>query len=260
MSVKLRNGRHLGGWRRDKPDHRDRLVVPPPAAFMPVRSRIRWEIPIFDQGALGSCAANAACSMVAHLDRQDDGIARTYSRLYLYARTRLLEGTPLVEDSGVEIRDVFKALRLNGVCEERLWPYDPACFDMLPGEEADGNAEAHQAIFYYRCPSLKLVKTSIAQAFPVQFGFSCPENLFSNEAARTGKVLYPEPGEKLDGGHAVLGTAYDDEMRIGDEVGAIGGPNSWGTSWGDRGWIWIPFRFFVEELATDAWTLRSIEL
>lgn len=255
-------GRHLGGWKRDLVgDKRDWLLAAPaPRVALPSVAQLDMRlVPVFDQLSIGSCAANAGCSAVAYLDGLDDDQSRVYSRLYLYARTRQLEGVELAEDSGAYIRDVFKALRGDGVCLEEEWPYGQGHdrFHLEPSDAAASAAMLHQAKFYYRCPSLRTIRASIAQGFPVEIGFDVPTTMFDPVTAGTGDVYW---GADFDGGHAVLLVGYDDTRQIGSDRGAFRFRNSWGASWGDLGDGWLPYRFFDECRAGDAWSLRSVEL
>lgn len=174
------------------------------------------------------------------------------SRLWLYAKVRQFEGTPLSEDSGAYIRDVFKVMARWGCPAEALYPYDTTKYDMVPPAELDTAAEEHKISLYYRCPDLSTIKASISQGFPVVGGFDCPENLFSLGAAKTGIVLFPTSNEKIEGGHAVLFVGYDD----GYEGGCLEFMNSWGTGWGQDGFGYLPYAFVNRGLADDFWTAR----
>lgn len=261
MRYRLVEGqtRNMKAWRRDLPDQRDKALpdvdegILPTAAILPVSPA-----PI-DQGSIGRCTAAAACGMMAYLDLLDDGQERAFSSLSLYAQTRFLEGTPVTEDSGAQIRTTMKALQRFGTCLYSEWP-DYQRWDAMPSEAAQAAALDHQALFYYQCPSLKMVLASIVQGFPVEFGFSCPENLFSQHAAVHGEVFFPHADEALDGGHAVFAIGYDYEKTLGSDVGAVRCRNSWGEFWGLHGDFWLPFKFWDVGLATDCWTLRKVEL
>lgn len=251
--------RHMKGWRPDKPDPRDQHLMVSEAVKLPDTADLRPQCPpVVDQGQIGSCTANSSSSAMAFLEhkgRQD----ALFSRLFIYAMTRHLEGTPLSEDSGAEIRDVMKALSTYGVPYETEWPYLETKFTVDPPAQAKTDALQHKAVLYYRCPSLYSLKASLHQGFPVVIGFSVPDNMMSQKCADTGIVLPPAPGEAFDGGHAVLAVGYDVNFACGSEHGAVLCQNSWGMGWGINGCFWLPMSFWsggAGALASDCWTIR----
>ena len=50
-------------------------------------------------------------------------------------------------------------------------------------------------------------------------------------------------GAKLLGGHATPLVGYDDNY-LGSGIGAFLVENSWGTSWGNKGYFYIPYSVF----------------
>lgn len=231
---------------------------PPAADLYPLMS----QVPVYDQKQLGSCGANMGCSMFRYLEVKAGRPALDISRLNLYKNVRTLEGTPLSEDSGCEIRDIMKTLAKYGVALEADDPYidDGVQFTLPTTTQEKADALLHQAIFYYRCSGIYTLKASIVQGFGFGFGFTVYENMMSDRAAKTGEVLFPEPGEKTDGGHAVFCVGYDDHKQIGSEIGAFRIRNSWGDGWGKDGDFFLPYRYVTTGLATDFWSLRSVEL
>jgi C1A family cysteine protease len=252
--------RHLKGWRPDMPDPRDRALSVPENFALPAAVDLRPKCPpVVDQGSLGSCTANAGATAMAFLGKRANH-SRSYSRLFLYAMTRIIEGTPLSEDSGAEIRDVMKALSTYGIPLEEDWPYDTSRYTVKPSEAVMATALEHKALMYYRCPNLYTLKASLFQGFPVSFGFAVPDNMMTDECANTGIVLPPARGESFSGGgHAVLAVGYDINFECGNQRGAVLCQNSWGTGWGIQGYFWLPMTFWsgnLGALATDCWTIR----
>jgi C1A family cysteine protease len=262
------NHRHLGGWRKDLPDHRDRkmsvsllstILQPKSASLYPLMAQIS----VYDQLGEGSCTANMGCAQVKHLLARAGKLSSFEpSRQDLYKSVRISEGTPLTEDSGAQIRSIFQALRVYGVAPEADDPYSDAMssWSAPRSDFATKHALDHQALLYLRCSSLRTIKASILAGFPVGFGFTCFESLMSAAVARTGLVPFPEKGEASVGGHANLVIGYDDDKVIGPYTGAFLSRNSWGKNWGDGGDLWLPYRYFTTGLADDCWTLRREEM
>lgn len=250
--------RHLHGWRRDRPTGLDGADLPFTQGILrnlPASASLRskWA-PIRDQMSIGSCVANATLECAGYLYTRTGRPDPFLSRLYLYYWTRAMEGVPGEEDSGCQIRDAVRTLAKRGSCLETTWSYldDGKQFAMKPPPEADAEALEHQAVVYYRCTSLRAVKASLAQGYPVVGGFTVFESMLSDKVADTGDV--PFPAEDTDvGGHAVAFVGYHDDEAT------LTFANSWGTSWGDGGFGTLPMRFFAEGLLTDCWTFRRVE-
>ena len=64
----------------------------------------------------------------------------------------------------------------------------------------------------------------------------------------------PQPGEKVVGGHAVVGVGYDDSQQ------RFIVRNSWGPKWGMSGYFTIPYEYLGDRnLSDDFWTVRRGE-
>jgi len=229
-----------------------------PATWHPALSHVDLEpycSPIEDQGEIGSCTANASTSAMEFLFKKGGLSVPQLSRLFVYFASRVfVEHSPPFEDSGAQIRDVMKALATYGVCLESTWPYRAGDYSLQPSPAAIGEATHHRILTYYRIPNLPLIKHCLADGFPIVGGFSVPENAMGPQCAKTGVVIYPEPGESFVGGHAVLFVGYDDAR------GVVKFANSWSTGWGDRGFGYLPYAFFFTGLANDFWTIRREEM
>lgn len=256
--------RHLAGWKRDKPRLGDRFISAPVGAQPEAADLypLAASVPVYDQGSIGSCAANMGCFMFRYLEAHAGRPVIDLSRMSLYKFVRQVEGTPLTEDSGAEIRSIMTALRTRGVAPEALDPYldDGHQFTVPPTQGEIIAADAHKSMFYFRLIDLFTVKASILQGFPIGFGFSVYDGMMSEQAARTGLVPYPTTGEPAQGGHAVTITGFDDHKVIAGETGAIRCRNSWGSGWGISGDFWLSYRYITSGLATDFWTIRSAAL
>jgi C1A family cysteine protease len=245
--------RHMHGWKRQPPDKRDykftRMAAHlPPSAMIPVIPTVR------DQGKIGSCTAHAGTEAMGYLCLMAGLPDPMFSRLDMYATTRELEGIPLDEDSGCQVRDVFRGLRKYGVCLESTWPYNEAKFNINPPRRAAVEALQHQAITYLACDGLAAVKHSIFDRYPVIGGFDCYNSLLSASVEHTGVIPVPTSGDKPEGGHCVLFIGYDDTSRL------VAFLNSWGPNWGKNGIGFLPYEFFAEGMASDFWTLRTQEM
>ncbi|MNI33661.1 Papain family cysteine protease [compost metagenome] len=246
--------------KRDKRDFRDisfRSVKFVKANQLPrsvdLRSRLS---PIVDQGKLGSCTSNAIVSGLREflLLEQRYPFVRL-SRLYHYWHERKLEGKVNI-DSGATIRDGMKVLQKNGVCTEADWPYRVNNFREQPSERAEISARVYRIGSYHRVPDLLALKAALAEEQPVAFGISIYSSFEGIKAKTTGQIPIPNrKTEKRLGGHALLAVGYNDGQKPGE--GVIIARNSWGPTWGDQGYCYLPYQFFKNsKLTFDYWTGR----
>jgi C1A family cysteine protease len=246
------------GWRPDKPDQRDhKFINMMDAAHLPGYVDLRsYACPvIYDQGNLGSCTGQAIAGAVEYDIIRQDIPTFIPSRLFIYYNERALEGT-VNEDAGAEIRDGIKVIASQGVCHEKLWPYDISRYTERPDDVAYTDALNYTGLSYRRIDSrfLNNLKSALAQGFPFVCGIAVYESFESSYVANTGIVPMPHMNEQFLGGHAVCCVGYRDStqrfiMR-----------NSWGTSWGDKGYFTIPYTYLTNlNLADDFWTITKIK-
>jgi len=245
---------HTFGWKKDRKDERDlkfSVVHHPHLAELPERVDLSAKMPpVFDQGALGSCTANALCGALGFLQPGFIG-----SRLQVYYCERELEGT-VDQDAGAEIRDGVKVLASTGAAPEADWPYDIHRFTVAPPARILAIAAAHKISSYSRLETEEDFRQCLAAGFPFVIGFECFSALDSGRVADTGCLPLPDYDTPVIGGHAVCVTGYDRHSPAGD---AFLVRNSWGEDWGLKGNFWIPFAYLTHpDLAWDAWTLRGV--
>lgn len=272
------------GWLPDYPDFRDytqeqeaiRTVLTPTKVMKtgvkaPLSIDLRaWCSPIENQGSLGSCTAHAGVGIVEYYEKRAFGKHIDASRLFLYKATRnLLQWTG---DTGAFLRTTMGALVLFGVPPEGYWPYKIADFDKEPPAFCYAFAQNYQAIMYYRHDPpgtprdvlLNRIKAYLSAGHPSMFGFTVYSSIA--QVDKSGKIPYPCPGEKIEGGHAIVAVGYDDKLKIKnpgkcgvETTGALLIRNSWGTGWGDSGYGWLPYDYVLKGLAIDFWSLLKKE-
>ena len=128
---------HGLGWIPDLPDFRDyteetrdirAILAPTGVMFAPADGKRRprlaasvdlrpWASPVEDQGALGSCTAQAGAGIIEYYERKSFGHHVESSRLFLYKATRNLMKSK--GDSGAYLRMTMGAMVIRP-CMERF--------------------------------------------------------------------------------------------------------------------------------------------
>lgn len=254
--MKTSNKRY--GWNPDLPDHRDYMFASRPSTLqqLPPAVDLRKQCPaVYDQGELGSCTANAiGAAFEFELIKQNLKDDFMPARLFIYYNERTMEGT-VSEDSGAQLRDGIKTVNKQGVCPEKMLPYDVSQFTKKPSVKCYKEALLHQVISYKRIVrDLSQIKGCLAEGYPFVFGFTVYEAFESESVAKTGILNLPQKGERPVGGHAVLAVGYDDAQK------RFIVRNSWSDAWGQKGYFTIPYDYLLNEnLSDDFWTIRLVE-
>ena len=267
------------GWQRDLPDYRDFTpdsdkIQEVLAKSRPFKSALKfhpasvdlrnWCPPIEDQESIGSCTANAGVGLLEYYQRRAFGDHLDASRLFLYKVTRnLLNWTG---DTGAYLRTTMKAMVLFGVPPERYWTYDINRYDEEPIAFCYAFALSYKTIRYYRLdppgasPSqvLSTIQRFLTAGLPCMFGFTVYSSIPAIGAG-TGDIPFPQAGDSVLGGHAIVAVGYNNAKKIGSHKGALLIRNSWGADWGEQGYGWLPYAYVEQGLAVDFWSLLKAE-
>ncbi len=256
-------------WIPDRPDHRDLRYMPIKnqklgALAIPDMIDLRAEMPsVVDQGDIGSCTANAIAGALGYLELQQikekkgpeqfgSGIFDPFSRLFIYWNERAIEGST-DQDAGAQIRDGIKSLHKWGACAENNWAYCEEHLFTSPDHIAYGEAFNHKINSYLRVDNTDLdqMKHALSSGFPIVIGITVYSSFMNRHTAKTGKVPMPSYSDSVEGGHALLCVGYNDATKV------FIVRNSWGDSWGDKGYCYIPFDYLTNgDLADDFWVIK----
>lgn len=222
------------GYHRAPFDHRDlglaraplTVTLPPSVDLEP------WCGPVKDQGAEGSCTAQAGCGNREYLARKFQGASPILSPQFLYYQERLIDGTT-DQDSGSNGRTDCQAMNRYGICEETDDQYDPTHLKVAPDLLQLANALKWRSGAYHAVGNVDDMKSCLASGYPVLIGFavySSFENIGSD-----GIMPTPRSTDQYLGGHETLVIGFSDEKQ------AFKVRNSWGPTWGDKGNFWMSY-------------------
>jgi len=239
-------------WQPDRLDSRDYTYKLTTKATPNIVDLRRYCSPIENQGSLGSCTGQAIAGAIELLNKRN-GNHRDISRLFIYYYERLILGT-VNYDSGAYIRDGIKATNHYGASLESYWPYDIKKFRQEPIVEAKTDALNRKVTRYERVTNFDGCINALSNGYPVIMGFHVYSSFMSMNVARTGMMPYPNTKrERLLGGHAVLLVGYNKTKKV------FIARNSWGTSWGDRGYFYMPFSVVTNtSMSSDYWIIKSV--
>jgi C1A family cysteine protease len=228
---------------------------------------LKPEFPIYDQGRIGSCTANALAGAV-EFDRLKNKQSPKFepSRLFIYFNERRIEGH-IANDAGAQLRDGIKTLQKLGVCPEQDWTYDdtPAPYDggpfpagskpaRQPDRKSYSDALKYVITSYQRLtPTLSQLQGCLAAGFPFVFGFTVFENWYG-QSPQPATIPLPSGKDRAVGGHAVMCVGYDNSTNL------FRIRNSWGAGAGQKGYFFMPYAYLTSgNLASDFWVINAVK-
>lgn len=204
--------------------------------------------PVYDQGTLGSCTAQAGIAAYSYLSKRPPNP----SRLFLYYNERMLDGD-ISYDAGSSLYQCVNALKEFGVCPEIMWPYELDKFTIKPPQQCYDKGKLSVVTEAKQLnQTIHEMKRCLASGSPFILGIMIYPSFISEEVTKTGNVPMPSEDEKIIGGHAIVCLGYDESKKV------FIMRNSWSTNWGDNGHFYLPYDYLSDEnLATDCWVIRK---
>ncbi|MBN2625206.1 MAG: hypothetical protein JXA95_00965 [Spirochaetales bacterium] len=211
---------------------------------LPVRVDLRRYLPpVKSQGRIASCSAWStvyyAKTLQENQEREWGADARSHQYSPLFTYNQITGGV----NSGTSIMDHMIILEKQGAASLDSFPYTDNILiqpDRKALQEAElYRAESHKTLDLYDPATktwsveLKAVKAALAQGLPVVGGFEIYENFYSYRGGIYNRIQ----GASL-GGHAMCIVGYDDKKN------ALHIVNSWGTDWGEEGFLWLDYDLF----------------
>ena len=205
----------------------------------------------FNQGNIGSCVAQSVAQALFVSHSHQGVTPKVASRLAIYWLARATHRMQHF-DSGTFIRAAFQVLNKFGFAAEESWTYSTKRFADKPPFKvfalAYDQSSGRRPAIYWRIwgdgqSRVDQVKSAIANGFAVVFGTDVGRAFLDHRG--TG-IINPLAGERV-GGHAMVFCGY--------EAGSCRLINSWGKSWGDRGYADVPWDF-VADGARDVWVVE----
>jgi C1A family cysteine protease len=199
--------------------------------------------PVRSQGAIGSCSAWSTVYYAKTIQENQERMwgadipEHQYSPLFTYNQitggvnkgTSIIEHMILIEKQGVPtLHDFPHTDNINILPDINIL-----------AEAMNYKSTSHKKLDQYDYKNktwsvdMQTVKTALAEGFPVVGGFTIYENFHSYKGG-----VYDNPEGTISGGHAMCIVGYD------DNIGAFRIVNSWGTWWGEKGFIWLSYDIF----------------
>ncbi len=220
----------------------------------------RFMPPVRSQGQQGSCVSWATAYYLKSYQEKIqfgydyESFNDVMSPAFVYNQTKANPNC----GSGSSIADALEVLKTQGVSTWQDFPYSDEVCSELPPEELLIEAEQHKINDYFavdvspenmdsKVTKMNLMKTLISQGEPIVMSFDIKRLNFEN-SPQCMSTTFNESSDPSSCGHAVLIVGYDNTLNAFKYV------NSWGTGWGDAGYCWISYDFF---LATDAATYEK---
>lgn len=224
------------------------------------------QFPVFNQGNLGSCTANAAAGALLFCQLRDKWpTVSLLSRLYIYYMERYNDqsGGGPAYDSGATIPDAITAI-MKGVPAESDWPYTdqtttdflPAPFDKFTTVPFTQQPSAKNLIIFdtdslsnlthlnFTGQSSTILKAALKSNHPLLINFTVYSSFEDTSRVTSPAGVMPIPNTSTEsclGGHAIMLVGYKESMPYTTTVTTMnartGKPTSTKTTGSDNFFI-----------------------
>ena len=211
--------------------------------------------PIGNQGNFGTCVAWAVgYNMKTAINAIKDGAtgstladpSRQGSPRYLF--TSVPDNQKSANCGGMLFEPALEVLRTKGLASQATVPYTQLgdCKQQLADPSWDTDAANNKIESYRRIDgTVTAIKQSLADKQPIVFGAKLGRAFGEWRGDGVLNTLGQFDPNFQHAYHAMVFIGYDDTKGAN---GAFRVANSWDVNWGDVGYIWIDYNFFINEM------------
>ncbi len=163
--------------------------------------------------------------------------SKVFSPTYIYNQIKL-------NNCGYSyIADAFDILLNQGVCSLQDMPYTVSDCETQPNQNQRQAASSQSIESYQRVDVTNPdnFKAFLYASTPIVFGMRVDQE-FSRANNNNGEFIWRANSTNDVGNHAMVLVGYDDGRNAYKVL------NSWGTDWGNDGYIWIDYALFMDKL------------
>ena len=201
---------------------------------------------IKNQGEQGSCTAHAVTSVFEYILKQNKQEISDLSEAFVYYNARLKAGDTN-KDEGSRYDYAIESMTELGICSEEIMPYSESDFTTPPSEDAIIDAATRKV---KKALNVKLTLNDIKSALEDGYPVAISAKLYDSFGQGLKGIISMPMQEELESTeneenkhrhHAMVICGYDDDKKL------FVVRNSWGKTFGDKGYCYMPYSYFTDE-------------
>lgn len=213
---------------------------------------------IKSQGQQGACMSFSMVSVFEYFMKKNHIETPDLSEQFLYYNARKRRGREQYDEGSCSVASI-QTLFEDGICTEEAWPYNEQGYSEQPSEAAYDEAKRRRvkrAVMVEK--KIEALKSALDDGLPIVFAvdvfpsFVQGINGFVSMPSDEEVQHLKESGENHS--HAMVLCGFNDEQQV------FKVRNSWGESFGDRGYCYLPYDYVMQYGYWDCVAIQEIEL
>lgn len=213
---------------------------------------------IKNQGQQGACMSFSMVSVFEYFLKRNQTETPDLSEQFLYYNARKRTGREQYDEGSNSVASV-QALLEDGICTENAWPYKVGGYAEEPSAEAYKEAQRRRvkrAVMVEK--NIDSIKSALEDGLPIVFSV----DLFPSFGEGVNGFISMPTDEEVqhlkDSGenhaHAMVLCGFNEEQHM------FKVRNSWGTSFGDRGYCYLSYDYVMQYGYWDLVAIQEIEV
>ena len=201
---------------------------------------------ILNQHDTGFCWAYSTALMQAAYEYKETNRKLVLSPLYIAKKGK--ETDKDMSTEGSTIKNAVDMIVKYGTVQEDLYPSSAYTTGSLtfPSVENEDSMRHYKSLNYARCDCLEDIVLALSKGKLPLLGIQCTKTIYDTKDNKTKYVEFDPNGKLiLIGGHQMVVVGWFPEMEHNGHKGFLKCANSWGTTCGENGFIYIP-RDYIE--------------